>query len=163
MKNSRKEKRFLIAHSVNPGNAGGSLSADKVQCSDVITQAFCTGDDPGSQGLDFPFMRWCEAVRKTQRIVPEEQDCMDMPESIPAISWVLLLGVVVSIASLFHVSNSLIDHGTHKAAHKAAIAEPECPAGTRITIIEGGKKTCLMHNVRTYAASSILVTKTVAR
>ena len=116
MKNSRKEERLPVAHSVNP-----------------------------------------------QRVIPEEQGHMNMPESIPAVSWVLLLGVVMSIVSLFHVSNSLIDHGTHKAAHKAAIAEPECPAGTRITIIEGGMKTCLTHHVRTYAASSILVTKTVAR
>lgn len=98
-----------------------------------------------------------------QRVIPEEQGRMSMPEFVPAVAWVLLLGVVMFIVSLFHVSNNLIDHGTHKAAHKAAIAEPECPAGTRITIIEGGKKTCLTHHVRTYAASSILVTKTVAR
>lgn len=163
MKNSKKEKRFLVAHSVNPGNAGGSLGLDKVQRSDAIMQAFCIGDDPGSQGLDSPPMRWCEAVCKTRRIIPEERGRMNMPESIPAIAWVLLLGAVMSIIALFHVSNSLIDHKTHKAAHKAAISEPECPAGTRITIIEGGRKTCLTHHVRTYAASSILVTKTVAR
>ncbi|MEK6707886.1 MAG: hypothetical protein AAB241_03345 [Pseudomonadota bacterium] len=99
----------------------------------------------------------------SQRVITEEQGRMNMPESTPAIPWVLLLGVAMSIISLFHLSNSLIDYRTHKAAHKAAVAEPECPAGTRITIIEGGKKTCLTHHVRTYAASSILVTKTVAR
>jgi hypothetical protein len=116
MKNSRKEERFLVAHSVNP-----------------------------------------------QRVIPEEQGHMNIPESTPAIPWLLLLGIAMSIISLFHLSNSLIDYRTNKAAHKVAIAEPECPAGTRITIIEGGKKTCLTHHVRTYAASSILVTKTVAR
>ncbi len=87
---------------------------------------------------------------------------MDMPKSIPSILGVLLLGIVMLII-LFHVSNSLIDLGKSRAAHKAAIAEQECPAGTRITIIEGDKKTCLTHHVRTYAASSILVSKTVAK
>ena len=163
MKNSRKEERFLVAHFVNLGNAGGSLDLNKEQCSDAITQAFCIGDAPSSQGSDSPPVRWCEAVCKARWIIPEERAAWNMPESIPAIAWILLLGAVISIISLFHVSNSLIDHRTHKAAHKAAIAEPECPAGTRITIIEGGRKICLTHHVRTYGASRILVTKTVAR
>ena len=69
-----------------------------------------------------------------------------MPD-IPSIVWVLLLGAAVSIGALFQVSMSAANKA-HKLEH-AALDLP-CPADTRITIIEGGKKTCLVENVHVY-------------
>ena len=41
---------------------GSSLDLSKDQCTDAITLAFSIGDDPSSQGLNSPPIRWCKAV-----------------------------------------------------------------------------------------------------
>lgn len=78
---------------------------------------------------------------------------MTIPQTIPPLAAVILCASALMILVLRHVSLDLVDQRAHSAAHKAAIAEPECPAGTRITIIENGKKTCITEIRRTYAAS----------
>jgi len=52
---------------------GSSLKLTKEQCSDAITAAFAIGDDPSSQGLNFPPVRWCDAVCLARGIRPEER------------------------------------------------------------------------------------------
>jgi len=41
---------------------GSSLDLSKEQCSVAITMAFALGDDPTSQGIDAPPVKWCDAV-----------------------------------------------------------------------------------------------------
>ena len=41
---------------------GSSLKLTKEQCTDAITCAFAIGDDPSSQGLKSPPVKWCKAV-----------------------------------------------------------------------------------------------------
>lgn len=41
---------------------GSSLDLNKEQCTDAITQAFVIGDDPSTQGLKSPPVRWCKSV-----------------------------------------------------------------------------------------------------
>jgi hypothetical protein len=50
---------------------GSSLDLSKEQCMDAITQAFLIGDDPSSQGLKSPPVRWCAAVCKARWLVDE--------------------------------------------------------------------------------------------
>lgn len=52
---------------------GSSLKLTKAQCIDAITQAFAIGDDPSSQGLPFPPVRWSLAVCLA-RGIPYEQE-----------------------------------------------------------------------------------------
>lgn len=51
---------------------GSSLDLTKEQCIDAITMAFQLGDDPGSQGLKSPPVRWCAAVCKARWLVDED-------------------------------------------------------------------------------------------
>ena len=51
---------------------GSSLNLSKEQCIDAITMAFCLGDDPSSQGLKSPPVRWCAAVCKARWLADEE-------------------------------------------------------------------------------------------
>jgi hypothetical protein len=48
---------------------GSSLKLTKEQCIDAITMAFHIGDDPSSQGLKSPPVRWCESVCKARWLV----------------------------------------------------------------------------------------------
>lgn len=41
---------------------GSSLNLSKTMAKDAITQALAIGDDPSSQGLTSPRVRWCDAV-----------------------------------------------------------------------------------------------------
>lgn len=41
---------------------GSSLKLTKDQCTDALTQAFLIGDDPSSQGLSSPPVKWCKSV-----------------------------------------------------------------------------------------------------
>lgn len=50
---------------------GSSLNLSKAQCIDAITMAFHLGDDPGSQGLISPPVRWCAAVCKARWLAEE--------------------------------------------------------------------------------------------
>jgi hypothetical protein len=50
---------------------GSSLELSKEQCIDAITLAFHLGDDPASQGLKSPPVRWCAAVCKARWLVDE--------------------------------------------------------------------------------------------
>lgn len=52
---------------------GSSLDLNKKQCSEAITIAFHIGDDPESQGIKTPPVRWCAAVCKARWLTPEEQ------------------------------------------------------------------------------------------
>ena len=51
---------------------GSSLDLKKHECIDAITMAFHLGDDPSSQGLKSPPVRWCAAVCKARWLVDEE-------------------------------------------------------------------------------------------
>lgn len=51
---------------------GSSLNLSKEQCIDAITMAFHLGDDPSSQGLKSPPVRWCAAVVKARWLAQEE-------------------------------------------------------------------------------------------
>lgn len=50
---------------------GSSLNMSKSQATDAITLAFSIGDDPSSQDLDCPCVRWCAAVCLGRYIVQE--------------------------------------------------------------------------------------------
>lgn len=50
---------------------GSSLNLSKEQCIDAITMAFHLGDDPSSQGLKSPPVRWCAAVCKARWLADE--------------------------------------------------------------------------------------------
>lgn len=50
---------------------GSSLDLSKEQCIDAITMAFHLGDDPSSQGLKSPPVRWCAAVCKARWLADE--------------------------------------------------------------------------------------------
>ena len=52
---------------------GSSLKLTKAQCIDAITQAFVIGDDPESQGINMPPVRWCAAVCKARWLEPLER------------------------------------------------------------------------------------------
>lgn len=51
---------------------GSSLDLSKSQCIDAITQAFLIGDDPSSQGLKSPPVRWCAAVVKARWLADDD-------------------------------------------------------------------------------------------
>ena len=51
---------------------GSSLNLNREQCTDAITQAFLIGDDPETQGLKSPPVRWCKAVCGARWIVADE-------------------------------------------------------------------------------------------
>lgn len=51
---------------------GSSLSLTKQACIDAITMAFHLGDDPSSQGLKSPRVRWCQSVRLARGIPDSE-------------------------------------------------------------------------------------------
>lgn len=51
---------------------GSSLELTKAQASDAITQAFLIGDDPDTQGLDVPPVRWCRAIVMARWFTSEE-------------------------------------------------------------------------------------------
>ena len=71
--------RMMPAIDRGEGNAGfimlggSSLDLSKSQCIDAITQAFLIGDDPCSQGLKSPPVRWCAAVVKARWLVDEQE------------------------------------------------------------------------------------------
>ncbi len=48
-----------------------SLDLDKTDCSAAITQAFLIGDDPSTQGLGCPPIKWSKAVCAARWIVNE--------------------------------------------------------------------------------------------
>lgn len=50
---------------------GSSLKLTKEQCTDCITLAFSIGDDPESQGLKSPPVKWCNAVCNARWITNE--------------------------------------------------------------------------------------------
>lgn len=56
---------------------GSSLDLNKEQCTDAITQAFLIGDDPETQGLTSPPVRWCKSVCGARWITDEEPARMD--------------------------------------------------------------------------------------
>lgn len=41
---------------------GSSLNLSRTQAADAITMGLHVGDDPESQGIDSPRVRWCDAV-----------------------------------------------------------------------------------------------------
>ena len=47
---------------------GSSLNLHKAECTDAITMAFHIGDDPSSQGLNSPPVRWCQVIRAARGI-----------------------------------------------------------------------------------------------
>lgn len=47
---------------------GSSLNLLKAECTDAITMAFHIGDDPSSQGLKSPPVRWCQVIRAARGI-----------------------------------------------------------------------------------------------
>lgn len=51
---------------------GSSLNLTKEQCIDAITQAFQIGDDPSSQGLKSPPVKWGKAVCLARFITDEQ-------------------------------------------------------------------------------------------
>lgn len=51
---------------------GSSLDLKKSQCMDAITIAFHIGDDPSSQRLKSPPVKWCQAVRLARGIPDNE-------------------------------------------------------------------------------------------
>lgn len=71
--------RLMPGIDMGTGNAGlimlggSSLALSKDQCIDAITQAFLIGDDPSSQGLKSPPVRWCAAVCKARWLVDEQE------------------------------------------------------------------------------------------
>lgn len=50
---------------------GSSLKLTKAQACEAITMAFHIGDDPASQGLSSPPVRWCEVITLLRYIEPE--------------------------------------------------------------------------------------------
>ena len=52
---------------------GSSLNLKKDQCTDAITLAFSIGDDPSSQGLKSPPVRWCTAVCGARWLTDEQE------------------------------------------------------------------------------------------
>jgi len=48
---------------------GSSLNLNKEQCTDAITQSFLIGDDPSTQGINSPPVRWCKSVIGARYIV----------------------------------------------------------------------------------------------
>ena len=53
---------------------GSSLNLNKEQCTDAITQSFLIGDDPSTQGINSPPVRWCKSVIGARYIVDEEME-----------------------------------------------------------------------------------------
>ena len=51
---------------------GSSLDLNKEQCMDAITQAFLIGDDPSTQGLKSPPVRWSAAVCKARWLADDQ-------------------------------------------------------------------------------------------
>lgn len=51
---------------------GSSLDLTKTQASEAITLAFSIGDDPSSQGLNSPPVRWCDVVCLARGITNSE-------------------------------------------------------------------------------------------
>ena len=51
---------------------GSSLDLKKEQCSLALDMVFSLGDDPSSQGLKSPPVRWCAAVVKARWLAQEE-------------------------------------------------------------------------------------------
>jgi len=51
---------------------GSSLDLTKQQATDALTMAFALGDDPSSQGLKSPPVRWCRSVVGARWIIEEE-------------------------------------------------------------------------------------------
>lgn len=66
--------RMLPAIDMGTGAAGfvmlggSSLNLHKAECTDAITMAFHIGDDPSSQGLNSPPVRWCQVIRAARGI-----------------------------------------------------------------------------------------------
>lgn len=50
---------------------GSSLNLNKEQATDALTMAFVIGDDPSSQGLKSPPVRWCKSVCGARWIIAE--------------------------------------------------------------------------------------------
>jgi hypothetical protein len=71
-----------------------------------------------------------------------------MPKALPPIVWILLAGVLLSFGAVSHASRFLANKA-HSHAHSEM--EAECPSNTKITIIVGQKKTCLVEHKPTYA------------
>ena len=69
--------RMMPAIDMGQGNAGfimlggSSLRLSKEKCIDAITMAFHLGDDPSSQGLKSPPVRWCAAICKARWLVED--------------------------------------------------------------------------------------------
>ena len=51
---------------------GSSLDLSRERCTDALTLAFSIGDDPSSQGLKSPPVRWCKSVIGARYIVEYE-------------------------------------------------------------------------------------------
>ena len=51
---------------------GSSLDLKKAETTDALTQAFLIGDDPSTQGLKSPPVRWCKSVCGARWILDEE-------------------------------------------------------------------------------------------
>lgn len=70
--------RTLPAYDMGDGRTGvimlggSSLDLRKEECTQAIEMAFALGDDPSSQGLSFPPVKWCEKVElaRTKGIEP---------------------------------------------------------------------------------------------
>lgn len=52
---------------------GSSLDLTKQQATDALTMAFALGDDPSSQGLKSPPVRWCRSVCGARWITDDEE------------------------------------------------------------------------------------------
>lgn len=50
-----------------------SLELSKSNATDCITMAFMLGDDPSSQHIDAPAVRWCQVIQLARGISPDER------------------------------------------------------------------------------------------
>lgn len=81
-----------------------------------------------------------------------------MPSRLEPVPYLVVIGLVLAFGAISFVSNVMTDK-QHKAQHQAinasiiAEAATHCAPGTRITIIEGNRKTCITELKRTFAAS----------
>lgn len=75
------------------------------------------------------------------------------PEYVPPVAFMTLAGLLLIFGSLAHIGRQAVDI-EHKLEHISAI-ELDCPDDTLITIVEGGKKTCLVEQENSYGEVSM--------
>jgi hypothetical protein len=55
---------------------GSSLNLTKDQATDAITMSFMLGDDPSTQNIDAPPVRWCNVIQLARGINYEVEDAL---------------------------------------------------------------------------------------